>query len=230
MHFQLRMLPDLPDLSPLRCELRYEPASELPRLGGDWCDAVLLPDGGISVVIGDVTGHVVAAAPIMAQIRNMLRALVFDHGGPPSLVVSKLARALTMFAEPPTATLVLTRLERARRRGVPPALEQHGTPPPLLLHPGLGARFRSPACHGIPVGVDPTVPGTTMRSGFPRAARRPAGAAVRRARHGARPAVRRRCHPARPARAGPPGAVRHPVVRFCGSGGLVRTSGPVTGP
>ncbi|MYQ93312.1 hypothetical protein GTY20_19335 [Streptomyces sp. SID4946] len=52
MHLQLRMLPDL---SPLRCELRYEPASELPRLGGDWCDAVLLPDGGISVVIGDVT-------------------------------------------------------------------------------------------------------------------------------------------------------------------------------
>ncbi|MFF9704755.1 GAF domain-containing protein [Streptomyces griseofuscus] len=40
----------------------------------------------------------------------------------------------------------------------------------------------------------------------------------------------RRCHPARPERAGPPGAVRHPVVRSCGSGGLVRTSGPVTGP
>ncbi len=35
MHFQLRMLPGLPDLSPLRCELRYEPASELPRPGGD---------------------------------------------------------------------------------------------------------------------------------------------------------------------------------------------------
>ncbi|MFJ2842730.1 hypothetical protein ACIPD2_13795 [Streptomyces griseofuscus] len=52
MHLQLRMLPDL---SPLRCELRYEPASELARLGGDWRDAVLLPDGGISVVIGDVT-------------------------------------------------------------------------------------------------------------------------------------------------------------------------------
>ncbi|WP_281287683.1 SpoIIE family protein phosphatase [Streptomyces griseofuscus] len=83
-----------------------------PPPGRGLCDAVLLPDGGISVVIGDVTGHVVAAAPIMAQIRNMLRALVFDHGGPPSLVVSKLDRALPMFAEPPTATLVLTQLEQ----------------------------------------------------------------------------------------------------------------------
>ncbi|MEU3530831.1 GAF domain-containing SpoIIE family protein phosphatase [Streptomyces murinus] len=157
MHFQLRMLPALPDLSPLVCELRYEPASELPRLGGDWCDAVLLPDGAVSLVIGDVTGHAVAAAPIMAQIRNMLRALVFDHGGPPSLVVSKLDRALTMFAEPPTATLVLTRLERVADEFVL-RWSNAGHPPPLLLHPGLGARFLSPARHGIPVGVDPTVP------------------------------------------------------------------------
>lgn len=72
-----------------------------------------------------------------------------------------------MFAEPPTATLVLTRLERVAE-GYLLRWSNTGQPPPLLLHPGLGARFRSPACHGIPVGVDPTVPGTTMRSGFQR--------------------------------------------------------------
>ncbi len=108
-------------------------------------------------MIGDVTGHVVAAAPIMAQIRHMLRALVFDHGGPPSLVVSKLDRALPMFAEPPTATLVLTQLERVAEAYLL-RWSNSGTPPPLLLHLGLGARFLSPVRHGNPVGVDPTVP------------------------------------------------------------------------
>lgn len=62
-NFQRRLLPTLPDLSPLSVEGAYQPASDLPRLGGDWYDALLLPDGATCVVIGDVTGHDVEAAP-----------------------------------------------------------------------------------------------------------------------------------------------------------------------
>lgn len=156
-HFQLRMLPTLPDLRPLDVEGRYEPASELPRLGGDWYDALTLPDGATCVVVGDVTGHDVEAAPLMGQIRYMLRALVYDHGGPPSLVVSKLDRALTMFAEPPTATLVLGRIERADGRYTL-RWSNAGHPPPLLIGADGGSRFLAPAHHGIPVGIDPAVP------------------------------------------------------------------------
>ncbi|MEW2620453.1 PP2C family protein-serine/threonine phosphatase [Streptomyces sp. NPDC048106] len=82
--------------------------------------------------------------------------LVFDHGGPPSLVVSRLDRALTTFAEPPTATLVLARLERAGGEYLL-RWSNAGHPPPLLLDAD-GARFLSPDHHGIPVGVDPAFP------------------------------------------------------------------------
>ncbi|MFJ9927813.1 Serine phosphatase RsbU, regulator of sigma subunit [Streptomyces misionensis] len=155
MHFQLRMLPELPDLSPLAVEVRYEPASELPRLGGDWYDALTLPDGAVCLVVGDVTGHAVAAAPVMGQIRNMLRALAYDHGGPPSLVVTKLDRALTMFTEPPTATLVLARVEHTGGEYVL-RWSNAGHPPPLLVEADGTTHFLAPARHGLPVGVEPS--------------------------------------------------------------------------
>ncbi|RAG83334.1 hypothetical protein DN069_22705 [Streptacidiphilus pinicola] len=155
--FQLRMLPTLPDLGPLEIDVRYEPASEVTRLGGDWYDALTLPDGATCVVVGDVTGHDVEAAPLMGQIRNMLRALVYDHGGPTSLVLSKLDHALTMFPEPPTATLVLGRIEEADG-----AYTLHwsnaGHPPPLLVGADGSTRYLAPSHHGIPVGIDPAVP------------------------------------------------------------------------
>ncbi|MFC9278534.1 PP2C family protein-serine/threonine phosphatase [Streptomyces collinus] len=162
LQFQRRMLPVIPDLSPLRAAVRYEPASELPRLGGDWYDAMPLPDGATCVVVGDVTGHDVEAAPLMGQLRNMLRALAFDRCGPgrcdpPSRVVSRLDRALTMFEDPPTATLVLGRIEHG-----PDGYTFHwtnaGHPPPLLVTAAGGTRYLAPAQHGIPVGIDPDVP------------------------------------------------------------------------
>ncbi|MEU5614468.1 GAF domain-containing SpoIIE family protein phosphatase [Streptomyces sparsogenes] len=156
-HFQRSMLPVLPDLAPLQVVARYEPASELPRLGGDWYDAMVLPDGATCVVVGDVTGHDVEAAPLMGQIRNMLRALAFDRREPPGLVVSRLDRALTMFADPPTATLVLGRLERGRE-GYTFGWSNAGHPPPLVIGADGGTQYLAPARHGIPVGIDPSVP------------------------------------------------------------------------
>jgi hypothetical protein len=158
-HFQRRMLPVLPDLAPLEVAARYEPASELPRLGGDWYDAMVLPDGAICVVVGDVTGHDVEAAPLMGQIRNMLRAIALDRSEPPGLVVSRLDRALTMFAEPPTATLVFGRIERGRAEGGPYTFgwSNAGHLPPLLVGADSNTRYLAPARHGIPVGIEASV-------------------------------------------------------------------------
>ncbi|MDX3233623.1 GAF domain-containing SpoIIE family protein phosphatase [Streptomyces sp. ME19-01-6] len=159
-HFQRRMLPVLPDLAPLEAAARYEPASELPRLGGDWYDAMVLPDGATYVVVGDVTGHNVEAAPLMGQIRNMLRAIALDRGGPPGLVVSRLDRALTMFTDPPTATLVLGRIERGPEEGGPYTFgwSNAGHLPPLLVGADGSTRYLAPARHGIPVGIEASVP------------------------------------------------------------------------
>ncbi|MGW4561598.1 PP2C family protein-serine/threonine phosphatase [Streptomyces sp. NPDC004561] len=159
-HFQSRMLPVMADLSPLRVAARYEPASELPRLGGDWYDAMALPDGAACVVVGDVTGHDVEAAPLMGQIRNMLRALAYDRCEPPGLVVSRLDHALTMFDEPPTATLVLGRLERGPDPGGQYTFgwSNAGHLPPLLIGADGDTRYLAPVRHGIPVGIDASVP------------------------------------------------------------------------
>lgn len=59
-----------------RDETPRSPGAPSPeKLGGDRYDALLLPDGATCVVVGDVTGHDVQVAPVMGQIRNMLRAL-----------------------------------------------------------------------------------------------------------------------------------------------------------
>ncbi|OLT53136.1 PP2C family protein-serine/threonine phosphatase [Cellulosimicrobium sp. CUA-896] len=43
-------------------------------MGGDFYDAFDLPDGRVAVVIGDVQGHSLRAAAVMAEVRLTLRA------------------------------------------------------------------------------------------------------------------------------------------------------------
>lgn len=159
-HFQRGMLPVLPDLAPLEAAARYEPASEVPKLGGDWYDAMVLPDGATCVVVGDVTGHDVEAAPLMGQIRHMLRAVALDRCGPPGLVVSRLDHALTVSDDPPTATLLLGRIERGRDGGGEYTFgwSNAGHLPPLLVGADGSTCYLAPTHHGIPVGIDASVP------------------------------------------------------------------------
>ncbi|GEC08011.1 hypothetical protein SSP24_56660 [Streptomyces spinoverrucosus] len=63
--FQRRLLPTLPDMRPFGAAAIYQPAAEPHHLGGDWYDAILLPDGAVAVVIGDVVGHDLHAAAAM---------------------------------------------------------------------------------------------------------------------------------------------------------------------
>ncbi|MFF8596928.1 PP2C family protein-serine/threonine phosphatase [Streptomyces sp. NPDC015220] len=165
--FQRRLLPVLPDLGPLRVAARYQPASEVPRLGGDWYDAMVLPDGAVFVVVGDVTGHDVEAAPMMGQIRNMLRALACDRGGPPSLIVRKLDRVLARFGDPTAATLVAARIEGGPDAGYTVHWTNAGHPPPLLLMADGAVHRLAPEPHGIPVGVDPALPRPDHRHPLP---------------------------------------------------------------
>jgi serine phosphatase RsbU (regulator of sigma subunit) len=73
------------------------------------------------------------------------------------VVVSRLDHALTMFEDPPTATLVLGRLERTGD-GHAFCWSNAGHPPPLLIGADGTTGYLAPARHGIPVGIDPSVP------------------------------------------------------------------------
>ncbi|MEU9149415.1 SpoIIE family protein phosphatase [Streptomyces sp. NPDC048417] len=131
----------------LRIAVRYRPAEEDQRVGGDWYDAVALPDGRVLLTVGDIAGHGIAAATGMVVLRNALRGLAVTGAGPGRLL-SWLNSVACCLTEQVTATVVCglfdpeaRALSWANAGHVPPVLVSHGkaealTPPDGVL---LGA-------------------------------------------------------------------------------------------
>ena len=79
---QRTLLPtELPSIAGLEVATRYVPA-EGTGLGGDWYDVFELPESRIAIAVGDVVGHGVAAAAVMAQLRTALRAYAAEGHDP----------------------------------------------------------------------------------------------------------------------------------------------------
>ncbi|WP_406166052.1 PP2C family protein-serine/threonine phosphatase [Streptomyces sp. NBC_00996] len=150
--FQRLLLPTLPDMRPFDAAAIYRPAAEPHHVGGDWYDAILLPDGAVAVVIGDVVGHDLHAAAAMASTRNMLRALLFAMCTPPSAVLAQLDLTLEAITDNPVTTTSLARIEPAGS-----AWRLHwstaGHVPPLLITPGGRAEYLF-AEPGLPLNVN----------------------------------------------------------------------------
>ncbi|WP_406209277.1 SpoIIE family protein phosphatase [Kitasatospora sp. NBC_01560] len=155
-YFQRLLLPRLPELAPLSVAAIYRPATAPDHIGGDWYDALALPDGACALVIGDVVGHDLRAAAAMARIRNMLCALLYDRRTPPSAVLTQLDRTLQAITDNPITTTCLARIEPAED-GWTLRWSTAGHPPPLLIPPDGPARYLH-ADPGLPLGVDPDVP------------------------------------------------------------------------
>ncbi|MFH0518472.1 PP2C family protein-serine/threonine phosphatase [Streptomyces sp. M41] len=151
-NFQRLLLPTLPDLHPFTAAAIYRPALTPGHLGGDWYDALWLPDNACAVVIGDVVGHDMRAAAAMAQTRSMLRALLFDRLNPPSSVLTQLDRALDAITDLPVTTACLARIESAED-GLRLHWSTAGHLPPLLITPDRQTEYLD-AEPGLPLGVD----------------------------------------------------------------------------
>ena len=109
----------------------YRAASEGVQIGGDWYDALELQDGRVALVVGDVAGHGVNAAALMAQMRNTLRANLFSLLGP----AESLARLASLIAHQERdafATVICVELDP--RTGAA-SWASAGHPAPLLLAP-----------------------------------------------------------------------------------------------
>ncbi len=66
------LLPEyLPVLPGVEIAGRYLLAEDERAAGGDWYDAVALPDGRVALVVGDVVGHGFAAAAAMGRLRSV---------------------------------------------------------------------------------------------------------------------------------------------------------------
>ena len=77
---QESLLPkEIPALDGWQIAARYQPAREV---GGDFYDFMLLADGRLGVVLGDVTDKGIPAALVMATTRSMLRAAAQPHVTP----------------------------------------------------------------------------------------------------------------------------------------------------
>lgn len=154
--FQRLLLPQLLDLQPFKSCTIYRPANAPGHLGGDWYDAVKLPDGSCVAIIGDVVGHDMRAAAAMSQTRSMLRALSFDAESPPSSSLAQLDRIMHMTGGHLVTTACVARIEPADHGWVL-RWSSAGHPPPLVLLPDGDVRYLE-AEPGLPLGVDATLP------------------------------------------------------------------------
>lgn len=83
---QQTLLPKtLPDIPGWEIDAYYRPAQ---AVGGDFYDFVPLDDGRYVILIGDVTGHGVPAALVMASCRSILRSVAQQHSDPGEILAT----------------------------------------------------------------------------------------------------------------------------------------------
>ena len=139
---QRSLLPASPPDGRVRIAIRYQPAVELAQVGGDWYDFFELPDGTLSLVIGDVAGHDQRAAAAMAQVRNVLRGVSYTLSpADPSAVLRGVDRVLTRSPERTVATGVVAHARSVDGTGISVRWSNAGHPPPVLIGADGAARL-----------------------------------------------------------------------------------------
>ncbi len=134
---QRSMMTAPPEPDHLQVAVRYAPAAETARVGGDWYDAFLQPEGATMIVIGDVVGHDTAAAAAMGQLRSVLRGIAVTTNAGPAESLGRLDEAIATLLIDTTATVVAARFEQMpqeHREGVTRLRWSNaGHPPPLVV-------------------------------------------------------------------------------------------------
>ncbi|MFJ8005169.1 PP2C family protein-serine/threonine phosphatase [Streptomyces fagopyri] len=123
------------------------PSSAAPLIGGDWYDALELPDGETLLSIGDLTGHGATVASGMAMLLGALRGMAMA-GTQPGRLMSLLDRLVDASAQPVLGSAVCCRY-RPETRTLTWA--QAGHPAPLLFRNGTGRILTAP--HGVLLGA-----------------------------------------------------------------------------
>jgi PAS domain S-box-containing protein len=136
--------------------VRYTPAAEAARVGGDWYDAFGTPSGAMVLVIGDVVGHDTAAAAAMGQLRGLLRGIATYSDAGPGEVLRGLDAAMTQLELPTLATAAVARLEE--REGCTRMVwASAGHLAPVVVHPDGSLGAPGPWQGDLLLGVDDLV-------------------------------------------------------------------------
>jgi PAS domain S-box-containing protein len=158
---QRSLLTEPPEPDHAEIAVRYLPAVEAARVGGDWYDAFLQPGGATMLVIGDVVGHDTEAAAAMGHLRGLLRGIATYSDAPPVEVLRGLDASMAVLQTHVLATAAVARFEQTHdehRRGITRMRWANaGHLPPLVVNPD-GSVAELAAWKGdLLLGVDPAV-------------------------------------------------------------------------
>nr|WP_049807009.1 PP2C family protein-serine/threonine phosphatase [Pseudofrankia inefficax] len=151
---QRAIIPDAPPLltgSGLAAAVRYRPAEQESLVGGDWYDAIELPDGQILLAVGDVAGHSIRSVAAMTTLRNSLRGLAIT-GASPGQLLSWLNNVACHLTDDLTATVICGLYQPGDRTL---RWAHAGHLPPVLIRAGRAQTLPPP--NGLLLGVIPDV-------------------------------------------------------------------------
>ncbi|WP_199551453.1 PP2C family protein-serine/threonine phosphatase [Streptomyces sp. N35] len=127
--------PDALDLA-----AHFLPSSRSALIGGDWYDAMHLPDGDILLSVGDLTGHGVAVTSGMAMLLGAVRGMAVA-GAEPGRLMGWLNQLLDASVQPALGSAVCCRYNPHTRVLT---WSQAGHPAPLLFRNGTGRALDAP--------------------------------------------------------------------------------------
>lgn len=162
---QRAMLPAaLPEPPGLQIAVRYQAASESAEVGGDFYDVIAVDEHNTVILIGDVAGHSLQAATVMAELRHTAHAFALI-GLAPSEIIGRVNEHLIDSRPYLTATLVVAAINTAddtvriaNAGQIPPLLRTHGEVEIITEHGALlGVRRPAP-----PTTVRPFPPGALL--------------------------------------------------------------------
>jgi serine phosphatase RsbU (regulator of sigma subunit) len=156
---QRSLLTEPPEPDHAEIAVRYLPAAEAARVGGDWYDAFMQPGGTTMLVIGDVVGHDTAAAAAMGQLRGLLRGIATYSDAGPVEVLRGLDMSMTTLQMQTLATAAVARFEQTPdelARGLTRMRWANaGHLPPLVIHPDGSVAELAEWNGDLLLGVDP---------------------------------------------------------------------------
>lgn len=129
---QRSLLPSrTPDVPGMDLAVRYVAASTQAEIGGDFYELSYL-DGQLLVAVGDVAGHSLHAATVMAELRHALRAYLVE-GHPVGGVLERLNQLVLRLLPDEVATVCLVALDPATGEL---RVANAGHPPPAVCVDG----------------------------------------------------------------------------------------------
>lgn len=137
----------IPGIPGMEIAVRYRAAAEKADVGGDWYDVVPVDEDRFVFVIGDVSGHDVRAAAVMASLHFACRAYALE-GHPPEVILGRLRRMLDVSRDGHLATVLCGLVEVKAHRVT---LANAGHLPPLVA--GVAAAGFPVVRPSPPIGI-----------------------------------------------------------------------------